>query len=342
MLEFDLNKDCYSCGACQNICPKGAIRLIEDEKGFLRPIIDKEKCIECGLCDKKCIYMNKADNNKKIEESKCYAMKLKNDIDILKSSSGGAFFELAKFFIKNGDYVCGCIWNKNMEAEHVLTNDIQVVEKMRGSKYVQSNIRNCYREIKEKLKDGYKVLFSGVPCQIAALKQITGETDNLYTISLICEGVPSRKVWKKYKEYLENKCKSKMISVDFRNKNKYGWNVPISKYIFENKEEITNLSFNLDLYVSSFIAGLLMNNKCYDCNYKCNNIYADIIIGDFWKVPENLFENQNKLGVSAVILRTKKGEEILSKVIHKYDLKEVSFEEIKIGNPNLMRTNKKT
>lgn len=101
MLDFNLSKDCYSCGACLNVCPKSAIKMQEDSEGFLRPVIDESKCIKCGLCEKKCIHLNKLNTDKKLEESKCYALKLKDNNDILKSASGGAFFEIAKKFIED-------------------------------------------------------------------------------------------------------------------------------------------------------------------------------------------------------------------------------------------------
>ena len=206
---------------------------------------------------------------------------------------------------------------------------------MQGSKYVQSDLRDIFLDIK-KIIDEKKVLFTGTPCQVKAIKSFINN-DNLVTISLICEGVPSRKVWKLYKDSLEKSQKSKLVKVNFKNKDNCGWKMPDSVYIFENSKEIKNLSYNLDNYVSSFIEGVIMNEKCYDCKVKGNNNSGDIIIGDFWKVPDNLFGNQTKNGVSAIIIRNKKGEELLNSM-QDIDIKKVNMDLVINGNPNLEKS----
>lgn len=335
MIDFDFKKNCYGCELCKNICPKGAIEMKENEEGFLNPVIDMKKCIHCGLCEKKCLYLNENPIKKISQADNTFAVQIKDKESLKKSSSGGFFYEIATNFINNGGYVAGCIWDKEMMPVHILSNKLDDIKRMQGSKYVQSNLSNVFKEIKEIVKNN-KVMFVGTPCQVKAIKAFINN-DNLVTISLICEGVPSRKVWKLYKDSLEKSQKSKLVKVNFRNKDNCGWKMPDSVYVFENSKEIKKLSFNLDNYVSSFIEGLIMNEKCYDCKFKGNNNLGDIIIGDFWKVPDNLFGSQTKNGVSAIIIKTKKGEKLLNS-IQNIDIKKVNMNLVINGNPNLEKS----
>lgn len=332
MINFDFKRNCYGCGLCKNICPKNAIEMKENEDGFLNPVIDPKKCINCGLCEKKCLYLNEKESNKINRKSKSLAVQIKDKNNLKNSSSGGFFYELAKRFIESGGYVAGCVWNDDMQPVHMLSNKLEDIKKMQGSKYVQSDISNIFKEIKQLINDK-KILFVGTPCQVMAIKTYVNN-ENLYTVSLICEGVPSRKVWKMYKESLENIQKSKLIKVNFRNKDNCGWKMPDSVYHFENSKEIKNLSFNLDYYVSSFIEGILMNQKCYNCGFKGNNNPGDIIIGDFWQISDNIFSSETKNGVSAIIVKTEKGEKLLN-IMQDIEIKNVDISLIIKGNPNL-------
>ena len=332
MINFDFKKNCYGCELCKNICPKGAIEMKENEDGFLNPVVDMKKCISCGLCEKKCLYLNEEPVKKISRDDKTFAVQIKDKESLKKSSSGGFFYEIATNFINNGGYVAGCIWNKDMMPKHILSNKLDDIKRMQGSKYVQSDLSNVFKEINEIINKN-KVMFVGTPCQVKAIKSFINN-DNLVTMSLICEGVPSRKAWKLYKDSLEKSQKSELVKVNFRNKDNCGWKMPDSVYVFGNSKEIKKLSFNLDNYVSSFIEGLIMNEKCYDCKFKGNNNMGDIIIGDFWKVPDDLFGNQTKNGVSAIIIKNKKGEELLNSM-QDIDIKKVNMDLVINGNPNL-------
>lgn len=338
MINFNFKKNCYGCELCKNICPKNAIEMKENDDGFLNPIIDTAKCINCGLCEKKCLFLNEKKSRNISRSAESFAAQINDKKSLKNSSSGGFFYELAKKIIKNGGYVAGCIWNQDMLPIHVLSNELNDIKKMQGSKYVQSDLSNVFYEIK-KIVNKNQVLFVGTPCQVEAIKSFINN-ENLVTVSLICEGVPSRKVWKTYKESLETKQKSKLVKVNFRDKNNCGWKMPDSVYIFENSKKCKMLSFNLDYYVSSFIEGLLMNEKCYSCKFKGENNPGDIIIGDFWKVPDTVFGDNTKSGVSAVIAKTKKGKNIL-KEMQNVNIKKVDIELIINGNPNLENSIKK-
>lgn len=339
MINFDFKKYCYGCELCKNICPKNAIEMQENDNGFLNPVINMKKCIHCGLCEKKCLYLNERTVDNKIDKNnESFAIQIKDKKNLKKSSSGGFFYEIATNFIKNGGYVSGCVWDDNMLPRHIVSNQLEDIKKMQGSKYVQSDLSNVFKEIK-KIIDKNQVMFVGTPCQVKAIKSFINN-ENLFTISLICEGVPSRKAWKKYKESLEGSQKSELVKVNFRNKENCGWKMPDSVYIFENEKKIKNLSFNLDYYVSSFIEGLIMNERCYNCQFKGNSNPGDVIIGDFWKVPDNIFGSQTKNGVSAIIIKTEKGKNIF-KYLQNVEIKKVDIELIIEGNPNLENSIKK-
>ena len=338
MLNFDMNEYCYGCGTCKYVCPKQAIKMINNEDGFIIPKIDESRCIKCGLCEKKCIYLNKVISNSKtdITASSCYMMYFLND-KILESASGGIFYGIAVKAIELGYEVCGCIWDEKQRAIHVVTNDMKTLAKMQGSKYVQSDLQNCYIEIKRKLSQGKKVLFSGTPCQIAGLHSLLGFNENLVTLGLICEGTPSPMVFEKWKKYLEKKYGSNIISVKLRKKGRYGWKSPSTEYKFQNGRKIEQLAFHMDIYMYNFICGLFMRNSCFNCEYKGNGITEDIVVGDCWCADTtDIVANENR-GISAAIIRTDKGEKFMEIVKQDFMIKSISVDEVVVKNEPLLR-----
>ena len=211
--------NCCGCGACSNICPKSCITMQADEEGFLYPKINKKTCINCGLCEKICPILNKP---KTYQILQCYAAKHKNSKIKLKSSSGGIFTALAENILKEGGVVFGAAFDKDWNVRHTFCKNLNDLDKLRRSKYVQSDIGLTYRQTKDFLDKECKVLFTGTPCQIAALRNFLGkEYENLLTAELFCHGVPSPTVWQKFLE--ENTQKNRIKAIDFRHK-RLGWN----------------------------------------------------------------------------------------------------------------------
>ncbi len=337
MLNFDINDRCYGCGVCRDVCPRNAINMSVNKEGFLMPIIDESLCVQCGLCEKSCIHLNVVETNTDvdIEDSSCYMMYLKSN-QILGSASGGTFYGIATKALEQGYEVCGCAWNDEHRAVHIFADTIEILKKMQGSKYVQSDLQNCFVEIKNKLSMGRKILFSGTPCQIAGLHRLVGYHENLLTVGLICEGTPSPLVFEKWKEYLENKYNSKVTGVKLRKKGRYGWKSPSTEYTFENGKKIEQLAFHMDTYMYNFICGLFMRNSCFSCEYKGNNITADIIIGDCWCAdPTDIVVNENR-GISAAIIRTEKGRNLLEIMKRDFVIKPLSVEEVVKKNEPLL------
>lgn len=336
MVNFDFNSKCYGCSACYNVCPKNAISMVRNEEGFLVPHIDKDKCNNCGACDKKCPYLNEKNTNEVSKQDKIKCSYRKNTDNYKSYTSSGLFSAIAIKIINDGGYVCGCIWDENMRAKHTITNDINTVRKMAGSKYVQSDITDVYKEIKERLKEKRKVLFCGTPCQIFAIKNFFNNDENLYTIGIVCHGTPSPAVWEKYKESLEKKENAKMIDANFRYKGKFGWITPFTKYDFDNGKSIINLSFTDDPYVIAFGEDILHRNTCYTCQFKGTNSNADLIVGDFWGCKNNILKASKNKGVSSIICHTEKGNELLNLIAEDFVFDDISLEEMVKENPSVI------
>lgn len=306
-----VNDKCIGCTLCFSVCPKKAISFQQDLNGFYVAKINSALCVNCGKCHNSCI-MNKRERNNDYSQIRCFSGFSKNNSERIESTSGGLFFLLAKKIIDDGGYVCGCVWDDNFEAKHIVTNSFEDIKKMRGSKYVQSNMGDCFFVINELLRNNRKVLFSGTGCQVSALNYYIKEEhkSNLLTCSVICGGVPSPKVWKAYKDYLEKMKKSKITSINLRAK-KRGWLVPELEIRFENKKSISQNLLQENLYGTNFGLGLFINDCCMNCNFKLNSVNTDIILSDHWGINlKQLNESQN-LGSSAIIALSKKGIETI-------------------------------
>lgn len=338
MINFDFNKYCYGCRNCENICPVNAIKMIENKEGFLIPQIDNEKCINCGACDKKCPYLNYKEYGN-LKEKTWYGAYNKEKKEREKSTSGAIFPAIAEYFLKNNGLVVGCVWNEDMKPVHILTDKIEDVNRMRGSKYLQSDMQNVINKIKSEI-DKRKVLFTGTPCQVAAVKLHIGEHKNLYTCGLICEGVGSYKIWKKYVEVLEKKYNSKMINASFRNK-EIGWNSPVAVYEFLNNKVRKTLSFEFDPYVRGFLQSLYYRNSCSNCQYKGNGHNSDILIGDLWGATREQLQETEYKGISAVILNSNKGIELFDVVKSKISHESIEPEKVIKFNALLMKPKEK-
>lgn len=324
--------ECCGCGACYNICPKKAIEMIEDEEGFKYPKINEEKCVKCGLCEKICPSLNSqitSRENVEIKTIGTYSNDLENRNN---SSSGGIFSELARYIIeeKNG-VVYGAGFDEKFKVIQQEISETKNLEKLRGSKYVQSDTLETYSEVKEYLEKGKYVLYTGTPCQIMGLKSYLRKPyDRLYTCDIICHGVPSPKVFRKYIYEMENEYQSKVTSISFRNK-KYGWNIFSMKIEFENgKEYIAKLTE--DKFMQGFLKNIYLRPSCYKCKFSTLPRNADISIGDFWGVEKKYEEFRDDKGTSILLLNTNKGYEIFDKIKSKVYYKENCDLEFAIEN----------
>lgn len=318
MINTVCEKDmCTGCTACVNICPKNCIQLVDNIKSF-DAVINKDLCINCNLCKNVC-QVNNIDNpliqlNKVLE---CKEGKTKSDEINKLSASGGFATTLGIEFIKNGGYVVG-IRNDLDEFKFDITNNTEEVLKFAGSKYVKVIPNSIFKSIKEKLNQNDKVLFIGLPCQIAGLKlYLQKEYDNLYTIDLICHGTPSMKVLMKY---LNEIGYSNTKGLSFRDKQDFK--------LFINKKPLINKDIK-DPYTVGFIQGLFYTNNCYSCKFAKENRIGDITIGDSWG------SNSDMKNSSLVLKNTLKGDYLLSLIKDYFTLIDGDFETIKKNNHQL-------
>lgn len=294
---------CVGCGVCQNICPAGAITMEEDNEGYLFPKLDLKKCTYCNLCRNSCPILNKQLEPE--YQKKCYAAKNKNLDVVEKSSSGGIFTILAYWILQKNGTVYGSFY-ENGRAVHIGVRKVEDLEKIRGSKYIQSSIIDVFPLIKRDLKEGKKVLFCGTPCQIGAIKSVIGKTnENLICVSVVCHGVMNSKILTKYFKDLKIDSSD---SFKFREKTDSGKSA-VSYYVNDNKRVV---EFMNDPLMWLYVKNYLLRESCYHCQYKGEHNLADIILGDYWGI-EKYHSNQFDGSASMVVSNTLKGEQYLRK-----------------------------
>jgi len=311
MINIVKKSDCSGCYSCANICPKECISIKLDDEGFGYPSIDKEKCINCNLCEKVCPIIN----TPKTETINTIAYACKNNNEQVRktSSSGGVFTLLCEEVIKRGGVVFGAAFDENFDVKHIYAETLRECEKLKGSKYVQSKIGNTYKQARKFLNDGKLVLFSGTQCQIKGLNLfLTKDYDNLITSEIICHGVPSPKVFKLYKNSLTKKYNSNIKDIRFRDKI-LGWNKFSYVTEFENNE-IYLKTLNEDIYMKGFLSDLYLRPSCYECRAKNFSSNSDISLADYWGIERKHPEFDDDKGTSLVLVNTKKGKDIFEKI----------------------------
>lgn len=303
-------QECAICGACINACPVDAISLDKVHLDFRYPQINEDICIHCNRCEKACpILGNKGKPGEGYPVA--FAAKSENDPMRMRSSSGGVFYELADQMLRDGGYVCGAVFDDEFHVKHILSNAKEDILRMMGSKYAQSDVGYCYREIKEELNAGEKVLFSGCPCQVAGLRTFLGkEYPNLLLVELICHGIPSDHMLQTYIHMQEKKYGAKLKRMEFRNKAK-GWHNSSVRMEFEN-HRIYSIPYTADAYTIGFLRNITLKSSCYDCHFRNFTAGSDITLGDFWGAEVELPEDDNN-GISAILVNSGKGMDIIDR-----------------------------
>lgn len=341
MIIINQKEDCCGCSACVQICPKHCISMTADTEGFLYPTVDNSLCISCGLCENACPIQNRFVPT---EPSHVFAAYNKNEEIRRASSSGGLFSLLAEKTIADGGVVFGAEFTNQWNVVLAYTDTKEGIDRFRGSKYVQAEVRDTFKDCEQFLKAGRKVLFSGTPCQIAGLKRfLNAEYNNLLTVDIICHGVPSPKIWQKYlkeeQEIIKKKIEGKnywrlrpfslsnnslpaIKDIKFRDKSG-GWK--IFRFILEFAESsaknksnsdlspyyILNEPFHDNTYMKAFLNNLILRPSCHDCVAKCGRSNSDLTIADFWGIQYLIPEIDDDKGISLVMINSKKGREAI-------------------------------
>lgn len=333
MINITDKSKCCGCCACVDVCTHKAITLKEDIEGFWYPVVNKDKCIECGLCDKICPEQNietlkKNDSPKPLKTIAAIHRNMRVRWD---STSGGAFSALADAMYRQGGYVSGAIYNEDFSVRNYVSNDKEDLVKIRSSKYLQSKAEGVFAEIRALLRKGEKVLACGTPCQMVALRSfLRKDYENLIIVDFICRGVNSPKVYRKYLDSLERKYGSKVVYVKAKNK-ELGWRNLTRKVVFENGEAYYGVSM-VDDFRRGYHTNVFCRPSCYTCQYKGFPRIADITIADYWgieKVDKNL---DNNIGTSMILLNSKKGEAYFELAKNDLEFRETKFESILAGN----------
>ena len=326
---------CTGCMACMNICNNNAISSKQDEKGFYVPFIDDYKCIDCGQCTKICPVVNGAIYNSKKDSVVAAWAK---DTDIRKnSSSGGVFPVLARSVIEQEGTVYGAALDQDIAVRHISCENMQRLDKLRGSKYVQSDTGYIYRDVKKRLDEGEKVLFSGTSCQIAGLNSyLKISYDNLFTIDVLCHGVPSPLYFGDYIEYIQKKESKSIKEVFFRYK-KPSWSFFSMRIVFKDGTEYIKSSY-VDPYLCAFLKNYLTRECCQECRYACGQRVADITIADFWGyVSAKRSQKDTDEGISLVILNNEKGQKFFERVSESFVTIKKSMREAQEGNTGMIK-----
>ena len=296
-------KKCSGCTACQQICPKHCINMFSDIEGFLYPKVDLKNCINCGLCEKACPDINPLECRLPIN---CYAVK-NNNLDIRKaSSSGGVFSLLAEKVLSKKGVVFGARFDSHWQVVMDYTENIEGLDKFRGSKYVKCDVGDSYSKVKDFLSSGRKVLYSGSSCQIAGLRKfLKHDYKNLLLVDYLCHGAPSPLLWKKYIEEISRNDVSSLTNISFRNK-KRGWK-KFSIIIKKGKEVLVDSVFSENIYMRAFLSDMSLRPSCYQCSARNGHSGADITIGDHWAIRDINSSFDDNKGVSLVLINTEKG-----------------------------------
>lgn len=308
-LDLIPREDCTGCSACASACPAECVSLAADERGFLHPVVDHSKCIDCGLCNRVCPVLNE-DSFKSPAGSHFFSCKHRDDDVRRNSSSGGFFYELANMVISEGGVVCGARFSSDYKkVYHSLAFTFEEFQPMRVSKYVQSEMRDTYNRVRDVLKTGKKVLFTGTPCQVVGLKAfLMKDYYNLISIEVVCHGVPSQKVWDYYLSSLEKEYDSKVSSVSFRDKRE-GWRNYHITIGFDNGIVFSEPGKD-NAYMKSFLTDLNIRESCTRCHFKRFASGADITMGDFWGSTELGDSYSDDVGISVLGLHTEKAKQL--------------------------------
>ena len=291
---------CCGCTACMNACPAQCIVMRRDREGFDYPVANPDRCIGCGKCEKVCPVLNPGEPAQPLE-----ALAARNKGYVSESASGGVFPALAEEVIDAGGVVYGAVLNEDMTVGHADAEDMEAVNRMRGSKYVQSDLYGTFEEVRYYLGEGRKVMFTGTPCQIAGLNSFLGKEDeNLLTVDCACHGVPSPGLWEKYVKALEVRHGGKLTSLRFRDKSRSWMHYD---FVYAAGADEVRMPYVKNPYMALFLQDMSLRPSCYNCPARGGRSGSDLTLADLWSVADTAPDMNDDKGVSLVLVNSEKG-----------------------------------
>jgi len=317
MVNEKEKKDCCGCRACELACPKKAITMVEDEKGFWYPVIDESLCDQCGICDQVCGFVDGYKNHGDNPE----VLAVKNiDEEVRKTStSGGMFVAISDEVLQQDGVVYGAGYGEDLSVRHKRAETEEQRDEFKGSKYVQSDLGDTFLQVRRDLQNGRKVLFTGTPCQVSALTSfLRKDYHNLFTVDVLCHGTPSNKLWQEHLAVIEKVNKSRVIHVNFRDKT-IGWHQPRTKIVFQ--EKIIGKIKGEQSYFQLFNPNYMLMPACHNCKFRNFARPSDMTIADFWGIEKSMPEFDDNKGVSLVLVNSDKGKTFLKNIQDKMVIK---------------------
>ena len=332
--------ECKGCSACVSACRRRCLQMKTDAYGFAFPfLMNPNQCVHCRKCEKTCPVLRSVDTMNR--EPEAYAAYSLDEMIRLDSSSGGVFTEISVSIIKDEGCIWGASYNNNFAVEHICIETEAELWKLRGAKYAQSKMNDCFRKVKTALERGRKVLFSGTPCQVAGLRSfLQKDYDNLLCIDFVCHGVPSPMVWEKYVQYRANADNNGTLPryINLRCKDsgwsRYSYSVDFhyqdaTRYICRNSE---------DIFMRLFINDYILRKSCSACQFKGYNRVSDITLGDFWGIWDIKPEMDDNKGTSLVLIHSLKGKNMLNSISNKIMSQQVTLEQASRMNRSLLQS----
>ena len=334
---YDRKEGCCGCAACADICPAGSILMEEDEEGFLYPSIDAATCTDCGLCRSVCAFNKAGAENGGTQEPRVFAAKHRDDATRMGSTSGGAFTAISDIVLAKGGIVYGALLGDELAVRHCRAQDRPSRDRLRGSKYAQSDAEGSFCKAASDLASGAKVMFTGLPCQVGALNEYLGlvgaDNDGLLTVDLVCYGAYSARLLREHISHLERLHGKRAAGYRFRPKES-GWTTHREEISFEDgtKDDSTADS---QLLKGLFLSNLILRPSCHECPYASSKRHSDITIGDYWGVGRRFPDFKDELGVSVILFNTHKGKGMIAEVGKAMELRESDIADCSRKQPSL-------
>ena len=337
-----LDRECTGCALCASKCPRRAITMEENEEGFLYPVIDKKQCDNCGICNTTCEDYKRQRYCKK-RPLQIKACQTKDEKWLIESTAGGFFPTMAQWIIEQKGVVFGTAYDANMKPIVCKATSIDDIYKFNGSKYVQSDLSGALSQIKSELENKKWVLFSGTPCQVAAVKTLCNDYvgKNLITMDVVCYGVPSPGLFREFLKTIEKKAHARVVDYRFRDKHKHGWShTTVISMIGANGKRLQyeEEDYSEVPYYKMFRARNCFRKECYRCRFNTIERISDFTTGNFWKIDEMTDAFDSHMGVSMLLLNTERAKSLFEQVADRYHVLDMTLEQAVYANDALVHT----